>query len=120
MLDKKEFAVMQCVFNLCKDNNNGTIVSDEHIIDCCPKRFALTNQQVDTILKQLEFDGYFECTKSLKNQKTVNVITLKRKGQAFEREVVQRKREIASTMALRILCASVGAIVALAINWIFS
>ncbi len=120
MLDKKEFAVMQCVFQLCKSNNNSTIVSDKHIIECCPKKFALTDEQLDTILKQLEFDGYFECTKSLKNEQTVNVITLKRKGQAFEREAVQRKREIASTMALRILYATVGAIVALAINWIFS
>lgn len=71
---------------------------------------------MDTILKQLEYDGYFECVKSTQKGQTVNVISLKQKGKAFAREVVQRRRELYSTMLWRIAFAALGAVAALAAN----
>ncbi len=43
------------------------------------RKYKLNATQVDVILHQLEYDGYFECTKSDRDGKTVNVITLKQK-----------------------------------------
>lgn len=116
MLNKKEVAVMRCIYNYCKKNNDGTIISDAVIIQCCPEKFKLNETQVDAILKQLEYDGYFENTKSERNGETVNVVNLKQKGKAFEREMTQRRRELLNTMIWRVVFAALGAVVALVVN----
>lgn len=116
MLNKKEVAVMRAIYDSCKTNNFSTIITDERIIALSPEKLKLNNAAVDTILKQLEYDGYFECVKSDRRGTTVNVITLKQKGKAFCRELVQRRRDILSNMFWRIIYAATGAVVALAIN----
>ena len=116
MLNKKEVAVMRAVYDVCKKNNDSCIMSDEYIIQSTPERYKLNVTQVDVILHQLEYDGYFECTKSDRDGKTVNVITLKQKGKAFEREMVQRRREMINSFILRIVFAALGAVVALVVN----
>ncbi len=116
MLNKKEVAVMRCVYEACKRHNDGAIISDEVIIQSCPEKYKLTEINVDAILKQLEYDGYFECTKSDKDGKIVNVIELKQKGKAFKRELIQRRRELINTFFWRIVFAALGAVVALLVN----
>lgn len=116
MLNKKEVSVMRAIYDVCKKNNDCGIITDAFIIQSTPEKYKLNATQVDTILKQLEYDGYFECTKSDRNGETVNVITLKQKGKAFEREMLQRKRELINTMVWRVIFAALGAIVALVVN----
>lgn len=116
MLNKKEVSVMKVVYEVCKNNNDSAIISDKRIIENTPEKFKLTEEKVDVILKQLEYDGYFECTKSQKKGETVNVITLKQKGKAFSRELIQRRRELVYSMVSRVVFAALGAIVALAVN----
>lgn len=116
MLNKKEVAVMRVVYDACKINNDSCIITDERIIQSTPEKFKLQAAQVDVILHQLEYDGYFECIKSDREGKTVNVITLKQKGKAFEREMVQRRRSLINTMVMRVGMAALGAVVALVVN----
>ena len=116
MLNKKEVSVMRAIYDICKTNNDCAIISDERIISSVPEKYKMSQVDVDVILKQLEYDGYFECTKSDKKGETVNVITLKQKGKAFKREMVQRQRELVSTFFWRIVFAALGAVVALVVN----
>lgn len=116
MLNKKEVAVMRVVYDACKRNNDSCIITDERIIQSTPEKFKLNLAQTDTILHQLEYDGYFECTKSDRDGKTVNVITLKQKGKAFKREMVQRRRDLINSFIMRMVFAAAGAVVALAVN----
>lgn len=116
MLNKKEVAVMKAIHGVCKQNNGSAIITDEKIISLSPEKLRLNNVTVDVILKQLEYDGYFECTKSDKKGATVNVISLKQKGKAFERELVQRRREVWNGMFWRAVYAAIGAVVALLID----
>ncbi len=116
MLNKKEVAVMRTVYDACKINNDSCIITDERIIQSTPEKFKLTLAQTDTILRQLEYDGYFECTKSDRDGKLVNVIILKQKGKAFKRELVQRRRELINSFIMRIVFAAAGAVVALVVN----
>ena len=120
MLNKREVAVMRAVYDVCKKNNDSCIISDEFIIQSSPEKYKLNASQVDVILNQLEYDGYFECTKSDRDGKTVNVITLKQKGKAFEREMVQRRRSLINTMLMRVGMAALGAVVALVVNKILT
>lgn len=119
MLNKKEVAVMRAIYDVCKINNDSAIVTDKRIISATPEKYKLDEETIDVILKQLEYDGYFECTKSNKRGETVNVITLKQKGKAFKRELVQRRRELVNTFFWRIVFAALGAVVALVVNRIF-
>ena len=59
MLNKKEVAVMRVVYDACKRNNDSCIITDDLIIQSSPEKFKLTAAAVDTILHQLEYDGYF-------------------------------------------------------------
>lgn len=120
MLNKKEVAVMRCIYDFCKKHNDSAIISNDIIIQSCPEKYKMNDTKVDTILKQLEYDGYFECTKSDRDGKTVNVISLKQKGKAFKRELVQRRRELVNTMFWRVVFAALGAVVALVVNKLLS
>lgn len=116
MLNKREVSVMRVVYDMCAKNNNSVIIGDDFIVQSTPEKYKLTLAQVDGILNQLQYDGYFECIKSDKNGKTVNVITLKQKGKAFKRELVQRRRELINTTFWRVVFAALGAVVALVVN----
>ena len=116
MLNRKEIAVMRVIYDICSKNNDSGIISDDFIIESTPEKFKLTSSKVDTILNQLEYDGYFECTKSERNGETVNIITLKQKGKAFKRELIQRRRKLINDMFWRIVFAALGAVVALIVR----
>ena len=116
MLNKKEIAVMRAVYDVCAKNNDSGIITDDFIIQSTPEKFKFDATKVDAILNQLEYDGYFECTKSDRNGETVNVITLKSKGKAFKRELLLRRRELINSFIWRIVFAALGAVVALIVN----
>ena len=107
---------MRVIYDVCSNNNDSGIITDDFIIQSAPEKFKLTASNVDTILNQLEYDGYFECTKSERNGETVNVITLKQKGKAFKRELIQRRRELVNNMFWRLVSAAAGAVVALIVR----
>ncbi len=119
MLNKKEVSVMRVIYESCKKNNGTCIVANSFILQSVPEKHKMDDVKLDVILKQLEYDGYFECTKSNKNGLTVNVINLKQKGKAFKRELVQRRRELVNTTIWRVVFAALGAIVTLIIQRIF-
>ena len=116
MLNKKELAVMRAVYDVCAKNNDSGIISDDFIIQSTPEKYKFDATKVDAILNQLEYDGYFQCTKSDRNGETVNVITLKSKGKAFKRELLLRRRELINSFIWRIVFAALGAVVALVVN----
>ena len=116
MLNKKEIAVMRAVYDVCAKNNDSGIISDDFIIQSTPEKYKFDATKVDAILNQLEYDGYFQCTKSDRNGETVNVITLKSKGKAFKRELLMRRRELINTFFWRIVFAGAGAVAALVVN----
>ena len=116
MLNRKEIAVMRAVYDVCSKNNDSGIISDDFIIQSTPEKYKFDATKVDAILNQLEYDGYFQCTKSDRNGETVNVITLKSKGKAFKRELLLRRRELINSFFWRIVFAGAGAVAALVVN----
>lgn len=111
MLTKKEVTVMRCIYDACKRNNGSCIISDDFILQSMPEKYKMDEAKLDTILKQLQYDGYFECTKSERKGETVNVISLMSKGKAFKRELIQRRRELIQNFIWRMIFAAMGAVV---------
>ena len=107
---------MRAIYDVCAKNNDSGIISDDFIIQSTPEKFKFDATKIDAILNQLEYDGYFECTKSDRNGENVNVITLKSKGKAFKRELLLRRLELINTFFWRVVFAALGAVVALVVN----
>ncbi len=117
MLNAKEVAVMRFIYETCSaDADASCILSSEKIVFSLPDKASVSIDDIEGILKELEYDGYFELTKAEKAGKMFNVISLKEKGKAFEREMVQRRREIASNIIWRIVYAVIAAAVTLLIT----
>ena len=119
MLNQKEVSVMRVIYDACQEHNGTCIIANSFVLQSVPEKYKLNNAKLDSILKQLEYDGYFECTKSNKDGKMVNVINLKQKGLAFKRELVQRRRELVNTTIWRVVFAALGAVVTLVVQKIF-
>lgn len=111
---------MHCIYNACKRNNDSCIISDAFIIQSTPEKYKLNDVALDSILNQLQYDGYFECTKSERKGETVNVITLKSKGKAFKRELTQRRRELLNNFFWRMLFAAGGAVVGFLVSMLLN
>ena len=102
---------MQCIYNRCKRHNDSCIVSNAFIQQSVPEKYKMTDAKIDSVINQLMYDGYFECTKSERKGEIVNVITLKPKGKAFKRELIQRRRELTHNFFWRMVFAVAGAVV---------
>ncbi len=116
MLNNKEISVMQCIYKVCRVHNDSCIISNRFIMQSVPEKYKLAESQIEGIIKQLEYDGYLECTISDRRGETVNVISLKSKGKAFAREMLLRKRELFNTMLWRVIFGGIGAIGALIVS----
>ncbi len=116
MLSNKEISVMQCIYKVARSHNDSCIISNKYIMQCVPEKFKLQESHIEGIVKQLEYDGYLECTVSERKGETVNVISLKNKGKAFAREMILRRRELFNTMLWRVIFGGIGAIGALIVS----
>ena len=119
MLNKKEKAIMWIVYDKAMTKNKSCIVSHQDIIKELPPKMIMGEDEVQTILEQLDYDGYFEVTSSEKKDQPVMVIELRQKGQAFPREMTQAKRQIRQRIITTVLFSALGAIVALTIRSLF-
>ncbi len=116
MLSNKEISVMQCIYKVCRQHNDSCIVTNRYIMQSVPEKYKLAESNIESIVKQLEYDGYLECTISERRGESVNVISLKNKGKAFAREMLLRRRELFNTMLWRIIFGGIGAIGALIVS----
>lgn len=113
MLSRKETAVMNVVYNLCKDKGV-CIVSPEELLKMLPRQKGLTKQQLDGILSALSLDHYFDLLTSERKGEQTYVICLKAQGFAFKRCNLQQKRDV----AFKFSWAIVSAVIAFIVGWL--
>lgn len=93
MLNKREHEVMRAVYELCRDREN-CLVSPYEILCVLPYKRKYTIAQIEKVLSLLEKDDYFDIIHSERKGEPVYVITMHFKGNAYERTVQQRRREL--------------------------
>ena len=113
MLNKRENEVMRAVYELCRDREN-CLVSPYELLCVLPYKRKYTIEQLEKLLSVLEKDDYFDIIHTERKGEPVYVITMHFKGNAYERTMQQRRREV----LFRILIA-VGSAVATGIVSIF-
>ncbi|MBQ2717655.1 MAG: hypothetical protein IJF75_03550 [Clostridia bacterium] len=105
MLNKKERAVMNVIYNKCK---SGTccLISIDEIYKKLSKNRKMTKENIQKVVHLLELDDYFEVVNSERRGEPVLCINLHSKGLSFRREIVQLRRMI----FIRLLLAGMSAV----------
>ena len=83
---------MQIIYDKMSESQKAVIMTEDEIFCKIPKKAKIDLGDMRNILRQLAIDEYFELIHTEKKGEPVMVITLKKKGIAFERGLVQQKR----------------------------
>ena len=116
MLNKNEKIVMQIIYDKMSDSQKAVILTEGEIFAKIPKKAKIELGNLRDILQQLAIDEYFELIHTEKKGEPVMVITLKKKGIAFERSIVQQKRKLGQKLAITVVCAIITALISLLIK----
>jgi|GEM_PF-845142 len=125
MLNRKEKKVMEVIFSKC-DKNGSCLVPLADIVEGTnfklklnfgffKKQSLLSENDILEIIKDIALDNYFEFLQTEKKGEQMYLFTLKEKGVAFKRELVNERR----VFYYRILLAAAGAVVAGLIATVF-
>lgn len=118
MLTKSEKEIMNAVYSLCNGNEK-CLVSVFDILSVLPPKSDFTVDKVESIMKTLELDDYFEVIMSERKGEKVYVITLHNNGVAFKREIIQERRSVYFKVALSVGGAILTFIVGMILKAIF-
>ena len=114
-LNKRENAVMGAVFRL-SGGKERFLVSLYEIIAILPPRASYGEEQVESTLRALELDGYFELIESDRKGEPVFVVHMREAGRSFRRSDALRKRRIYYKIAVTLLCGALSALVGILVK----
>ena len=116
MLNKNEKIVMQIIYDKMSDSKRSVILTEGDIFAQIPKKAKIELGDLRDILQQLAIDEYFELIHTEKKGEPVMVISLKQKGIAFERSIVQQKRKLGQKLVITVVCAIITALISVVIK----
>ena len=119
MLSKKERRVMQYIYEVSVQKNNSCILSPLDIAHAVQPKYDLKEVEINEIINGLVLDNYISVVYSDKNGKTVYCINLKQKGEAFERELKNKKKTWGMLITRTVLLAVLSFIVGVVLKTIF-
>ena len=107
MLNRKEKAVMQFIYNQCLEKES-CLISFTSLFNAVNQKKQISESELSKILTELEYDDYFDAIYSDKKGEKFIFITMHNKGKGFLRELKQIKR----TLYFRIALSLGGAVLA--------
>ncbi|MBQ2864478.1 MAG: hypothetical protein IJE91_03325 [Clostridia bacterium] len=119
MLNGKEKRVMQYLFDCCSGKKSCLIEPDD-ILNYLQPKYEINNIELDQILNALVLENYIDLVNSDKNGKLVYCISLKTKGEGFERERKNAKKNVYIIVTRTIILACISFAVTLILKAIFS
>ena len=119
MLNRQENEVMKAVYSMC-DGKGSCLVSPMEIMSILPEKKKYTPDKVESILRSLELDDYFDLIESDRKGEKMYVITLHPNGEGYARERQQMRRSVAFKIGLSVAGAVVTFVVGLILRSIFS
>lgn len=91
MLNKSERAVMDVIILKCKSTGCCLISCEE--LSSFVHQQRMNTKKVESVLRSLSLDGYFDLVPCKKSGEDLFCINLKPKGYSYKREMEQEKRE---------------------------
>ena len=118
MLNSLEKAIMLLLYDRCANKESVLISPSQIIISLLPK-FQITVKELDKIINNLVLDGYIDVINSDNKGNTIYCVSLKMKGIAFKRELVQQAKNNRYLLIRTIILAVVSVTVTLILRALF-
>jgi len=119
VLNGLEKAVMLLLYDRCANKESVLISPNQIIISLLPK-YQLSIKELDKIINNLILDGYIDVINSDNKGNPIYCVSLKMKGIAFKRELVNQTKNNRYLLVRTIILAVVSVIVTLILRAIFS
>ena len=119
MLNRKEKKVMQFLFENCNGKTSALIEPDD-ILNFLQPQYDVNNIELEQILSALVLENYIDVVNSDKNGKLVYCVSLKTKGESFERDLQNSKKSLYKKIISTVIFACLSFIVTLILRAIFS
>ena len=112
VLTKKEKAVMRVIYQEADKQNGSCLLTPIEIFEKLPLDLPFEEDELDTTLRNLEIDDYFDITRSDKKGELVYCINMQKKGLQFARVERAFKSnlvfKILLTLGLSVVTALIG------------
>lgn len=118
MLSKNEKIVMKYIYNKCHDKGT-CLLSSMEISNGVSHQTYISSYEIDEILKNLEMETLISVVNSDKNGRAVFVITLKPKGQSFERDQENKRKALYSRIVRTVIFACLSFVITFILKQIF-
>lgn len=119
ILTKEEKAVMRLVYDVAVKNNGMCLLSPLQIFEGISLDVEIKEEELWTILKNLEIDDYFDVTPSERKGELVYAINMHQKGLAYARVEKAFKNNLAFKIGLTVGLACLSALIAVSLRLIF-
>ncbi len=118
MLNRKERRVMQYLFNVC-NGKRSSLIEPEDIQNFLQPKYEVNNIELDQILNALVLENYIDLVNSDKNGKLVYCVSLKTKGEGYERERKNAKKNLYLILTRTVILACISFAITLILKAIF-
>ncbi len=105
MLSRKEKVVMKSIYYEAVKKKGVCLMRPIDVMSNMTPKVEISCDDVDIIINALELDGYFDKIETSKKGETFWCFTLKQKGHAFYREILNEKRAIYFKISLSVAIA---------------
>lgn len=119
MLNKIERKIMDYVFAKCRGKKTVLMTPKELLQVLLPKH-EITAKQLDIAMKNICLDGYADIFNSDEKGSLVYVVTLKERGEAYQREKADQRKQAMKSLTWKIVISAVGAVVVFVVGIILS
>ena len=113
MLNKKESLLMSEIYNDAVKKNGVCVIKPIDLLTRIPYDMDFSYDELETTLEALVDDDYIEVVETEKKGEPFICITLLKRGQAFKREMVNKKRQIKQSITLKVFLSVLAGVIAL-------
>ena len=118
-MTKKEKIVMEYIFKKCK-NKESVLMTCEELINLFPEKIDVGKVEIDEIIENLVLDHYITMILSDKKGKPIYCVSLDKKGESWERDNENRRKDTIKLVTRTVLLAILSFAVGLLLKAIFS
>jgi len=119
MLFRKEKAVMKLIFLKCENKEKTCLMSPLEISNGVFPKYEIDEIEIDEIIESLKLDNYITVVDSERKGKKVYCITLKAKGESFEREISNNRKSLLYKFVTTVVLAVVSFMIGLLLKALF-
>ena len=109
---------MDYLFAKCRGKKTILMTPKEILTTLLPK-YELTAKQLESAMKNIALDGYIDMYHSDKKGSLVYVVTLKQKGEAYQREKDERRAKKVRSIGWKLMLTVLGFAVAWLLTVLF-